>query len=37
MLQVGMLVDNRYKILRVLGRGGSSCVFLAENIRIHNY
>lgn len=37
MLRVGSLVDGRYKILRVLGRGGSSCVFLAENIRIHNY
>jgi len=34
MLQTGMLLDNRYKILGVLGRGGTSCVYLAENIRI---
>ena len=31
-----MTVDNRYKIIRVIGRGGSSCVYLAENIRLHN-
>ena len=32
-----MLVDNHYKILREIGRGGTSCVYLAENIRLHNY
>lgn len=37
MLSPGQLIDNRYKILRVLGRGGTSCVYLAENIRLHNY
>ena len=37
MLKTGMIVDNRYKILRELGRGGTSCVYLAENIRLHNY
>ncbi len=36
MLKIGMLVDNRYKILREIGRGGTSCVYLAENIRLHN-
>lgn len=37
MLKIGMIVDNRYKILREIGRGGTSCVYLAENIRLHNY
>lgn len=37
MLRIGMVVDNRYKILREIGRGGTSCVYLAENIRLHNY
>lgn len=37
MLKIGMLVDNHFKILRQLGRGGSSCVYLAENTRLHNY
>lgn len=32
-----MIIDDRYKILRVIGRGGTSCVFLAENIRLNNY
>lgn len=36
MLKIGMIVDNRYKILREIGRGGTSCVYLAENIRLHN-
>lgn len=37
MLKIGMVVDNRYKILREIGRGGTSCVYLAENLRLHNY
>lgn len=37
MLRIGMVVENRYKILREIGRGGTSCVYLAENIRLHNY
>lgn len=37
MLRIGIVVDNRYKILREIGRGGTSCVYLAENIRLHNY
>lgn len=36
MLRIGMIVDNRYRILREIGRGGTSCVYLAENIRLHN-
>ena len=37
MVKIGMIVDKRYKILREIGRGGTSCVYLAENIRLHNY
>ncbi len=37
MLRVEMLIDNRYNILREIGRGGTSCVYLAENVRLHNY
>lgn len=32
-----MVIDNRYKIIREIGRGGTSCVYLAENIRLHNH
>lgn len=37
MLEIGVIVDDRYKIIRVLGRGGTSCVYLAKNIRLNNY
>ena len=37
MLRTGMLVDGRYQIIRELGRGGTSCVYLAKNIRLQNY
>ncbi len=37
MLKIGMSVENRYKILREIGRGGTSCVYLAENVRLHNF
>ena len=37
MLNIGMIVEGRYKVLRVLGRGGTGCVYLAENVRLHNY
>lgn len=33
MLQIGSLVDNKYKILSVVGRGGMSVVYLAINER----
>lgn len=36
MLNTDILVDGRYKILRKLGQGGAGCVYLAENIRLHN-
>lgn len=34
MLPVGTLLDNRYLILRELGRGGFSCVFLASDEKV---
>ena len=37
LLNIGALVDGKYKIIKILGRGGTSCVFLAENIRLGNY
>lgn len=33
-MEIGSLVDHKYKILDILGRGGTSCVYLAENIHI---
>lgn len=36
MLSIGAVVDKRYRILRKIGRGGTSSVYLAENIRLHN-
>lgn len=36
MLTIGMVIEDRYKILSEIGRGGTSCVYLAENIRLHN-
>jgi len=35
-LKTGMIIENRYEILREIGRGGTSCVYLAENIRLHS-
>lgn len=29
------LFDNKYKVIRVLGQGGMSKVFLAENIKLN--
>lgn len=37
MLRIEMVIDNHYKILREIGRGVTSRVYLAENIRLHNY
>src|ERR1044072_7314672 len=34
LLTVGTLLDNRYLILRELGRGGFSCVFLASDEKV---
>lgn len=33
MLEIGTLIDNKYKVLNVIGRGGMSTVYLAMNER----
>ena len=33
MLEIGSLVDGKYKILNVVGKGGMSVVYLAMNER----
>ncbi len=35
MLEIGMVVDGKYKILNVIGRGGMSVVYLAMNERVN--
>ena len=35
MLEIGSLVDNKYKILSKIGQGGMSTVYLAMNERAH--
>lgn len=37
MLTSGSIVDRRYRILKAIGRGATSSVYLAENIRLGNY
>jgi serine/threonine-protein kinase len=34
-LEVGQLVDNKYRIIRLIGEGGMGAVFEGENIRIN--
>ncbi|MCL2487933.1 MAG: serine/threonine protein kinase, partial [Oscillospiraceae bacterium] len=36
MLEVNAVLDGRYKILDIIGKGGTSCVYLAENLRLKN-
>lgn len=35
-LQIGSLLDGRYQILRLIGKGGMSDVYLATDQRLHN-
>ena len=34
-LEVGQLVDNKYRIIRLIGEGGMGAVFEGENVRIN--
>jgi len=34
-LQVGQIIENKYRIVRVLGQGGMGAVYEGENTRIH--
>ncbi|WP_160673789.1 serine/threonine-protein kinase [Clostridium sp. C8-1-8] len=36
MLAAGYVLDNKYKIIKVLGKGGMGTVYLCENIRLNN-
>ena len=36
MLRIGSVIDGKYKILNVIGRGGMSIVYLAMNERVNN-
>src|SRR5580698_4648655 len=35
-VEIGQLLDNKYKILRLLGEGGMGAVYEGENVRIHH-
>jgi eukaryotic-like serine/threonine-protein kinase len=35
-LEIGQLLDNKYKIVRLLGEGGMGAVYEGENVRIHH-
>ena len=36
-MEIGQVFDGRYKILKILGQGGMSKVYMAENIKLGNY
>ena len=35
-VEIGQLLDNKYKIVRLLGEGGMGAVYEGENVRIHH-
>ncbi|MCL2488652.1 MAG: protein kinase [Oscillospiraceae bacterium] len=37
MLEINAVLDGRYKILDIIGKGGTSCVYLAEDSRLKNH
>ena len=37
MLNTGDIFDDKYRIIKMLGKGGTGQVYLAENVRIGNY
>lgn len=37
MINIGTVVDDRYSIIKEIGRGGTSCVYLAVNTRLGSY
>ena len=37
MLKIGSVIDGKYKILNVIGRGGMSVVYLAMNERANKF
>lgn len=36
-MEIGQIFELKYKIVRVLGKGGMSTVYLAENMNLHSY
>ena len=36
MIEIGSILDKRYRILKLIGKGGMGQVFLAENIKLGN-
>ena len=34
-LEVGQFLDNKYRIIRLIGEGGMGAVFEGENVRIN--